>query len=206
MDIKYYGKHDAPGGKQDMETFERLDNENKIRICWGYSKEIVLDKLKLNNLLFNNDTWNENADYTEIKNTIQGSYDNISEIHLKKNNLMQFWLDISAPPKSLMYIRGKKGKLNKAYIVETVDNNIIFENNRMFRKVNIISKDIDDIYENDKIYPNRSSIWILKKEEEIKLIKEIYKNSELKKLKKLEEDEINQIKIKYERLRNKIDK
>ena len=38
---------------------------------------------------------------------------------------MQFWLDISAPPKSLMYIRGKKGKLNKAYIVETVDNNII---------------------------------------------------------------------------------
>ena len=94
----------------------------------------------LNNLLFNNDTWNENADYTEIKNTIQGSYDNISEIHLKKNNLMQFWLDISAPPKSLMYIRGKKGKLNKAYIVETVDNNIIFENNRMFRKVNIISK------------------------------------------------------------------
>ena len=105
-----------------------------------------------------------------------------------------------------MYIRGKKGKLNKAYIVETVDNNIIFENNRMFRKVNIISKDIDDIYKDDKIYPNRSSIWILKKEEEIKLIKEIYKNSELKKLKKLEEDEINQIKIKYERLRNKIDK
>ena len=51
MNMKCYGKHDAPGGKQDMETFNRLDNENKIRICWGYSEKIILDKLKLNKLL-----------------------------------------------------------------------------------------------------------------------------------------------------------
>ena len=72
----------------------------------------------------------------------------------------------------------------------------------MFRKVKIISKVSEEVY--DKIYPYRSSIWILKKDEEINLLKDIYKSSELKRLKELEEDEINQIKIKYESLREKI--
>ena len=200
--MNIYAKHDAPGGIQDIKIFERLTNENKTRISWGYKEQSVIDNLRSNNLLFNNGKWNENANYTDIKNTIQGSYDNISEEHLKKNHLMQFWREISIPSNSLIYIRGKTGKLNEGYIVKTLDTNIIIENNEMFRKVKIISKVSEEVYKN--IYHKRSSIWILKKNEEINLIKDIYKSSELKRLKELEEDEIKQIKIKYESLREEI--
>ena len=170
--MNIYAKHDAPGGIQDIKIFERLTNENKTRISWGYKEQSVIDNLRSNNLLFNNGKWNENANYIDIKNTIQGSYENISEEHLKKNNLMQFWREISIPSNSLIYIRGKTGKLNEGYIVKTLDTNIIIENNEMFRKVKIISKVTEEVYK--IIYPNRSSIYILKKEEEINLIKDIY--------------------------------
>ena len=65
---KYYCKHDAPGGNQDMKCFEKLLKTGYSAISWNFPDLYIIDKIKDNPNFYNkrNETFNTKVKLDEL--------------------------------------------------------------------------------------------------------------------------------------------
>lgn len=197
MSIKYYCKHVAPGGLQDMNCFNKLLKTGFSAISWNLPDIYIIDKIKNDSRFFNKmkNTFNIKI---SLKELIQFIKENLSEEaiqylienyrakdindkkikHFSSRAIGQFWIDVSMPVNSILFIRGKKD-LPEGYIVKCITNNIQYvpyplfydskhNNYIMIKKYKIIKKMTDDSFR--KFIQTPASIYQIKKKENISII------------------------------------
>ena len=143
-EISYYGIHDAPGGKQIQNLLGDVfcvGEETEFRLCWsflnpwfetklmelglldenGYKKNPVeLHNGCLRQLLIDYKTYCENSDDMLDYLSVNIDYLIRSSIRLK-----QAWMAISTKKGDIVYVRGKKGKLDEGWLFEVQDSSNI---------------------------------------------------------------------------------
>lgn len=170
-----YGMHDAPSGIQNMFVFKNLDGEDLkendtkyIQLPWSsLNPNVIVD--------FNKEFQNRNGSYkknieigkykdflTKKKNTIDiYSTHYVDNIISSNTKLRQSYIGISLEVGDYIYIRGKKGKLNKAWVFQVLEEELNFKKNNgkwiTQKKMRAIKEISNETYE--KIHAQRASIW-----------------------------------------------
>lgn len=138
-----YIKHDSPGGIQDMNTFKRLNDTNRVRICWHFPDKFLIIKIKLQKEFFELNKFKYKCNMNNLKNFILANLTKNAKKNLRKHynttnletilhfklcNLRQFWMDVCTPVGSYIYLRGKKNKLPEGYLLKVITNEIEYDN------------------------------------------------------------------------------
>ena len=147
--MAFYGMHDAPGGKQQTNTF--LNNEGMplkvgdkkdFLIPWYFLNPFSEETLYRNGFL-TNDGYSQNPDLDVLKGIIQDANNFISESPVNRkwikgknsssfsgyidtilnspNKLRQAYMAISMRAGDYIYIRGKRGIINQGWIFKIND-------------------------------------------------------------------------------------
>ena len=165
----YYGMHDAPGGRQSMDSFQRPDGTplqpgdmKSFLTPWGLLNPF-LEAMMLKEGFIIDGKFTKNPDYGKLEEllkrnirylttcpTLERWHNNGNKLLNSRNKLTQAYNVISMEPGDRVYVRGKKGFLNEGYLFEVVDTNLeyIFKNEKYWSmiKLRTLCKVSDDIY------------------------------------------------------------
>ena len=144
-------KHDSPGGIQDPDTFNRLNENGFVTLCWHFPCNDILHKIKNDGRFFKRGIYNLDIDIQKLiefikenlsekgKNILLQNY-NVTDIndekisHFKPCNIRQFWKDLSLPINTKIYLLGKKNDLPEGYIIENITNDVYCVPNSIYKK------------------------------------------------------------------------
>ena len=195
--MNFVCKHDAPGGTQDPNTFKRLYKNSRVRICWLFPDVELITKIKSDRRFYEKNQFIQKINIEELKEFIKKNlslngkqtmvnhfgathFNDDKVLNMKNGCLQQFWRDLSLPIGTIMYIRGKSGKLNEGCLVQIISSEIEFIPKSeydyvdcdypyvMCRNVNVIGKVSTTTYE--RIQGIRRSIWNIKTKDEKELL------------------------------------
>tara|TARA_B100001093_G_scaffold442307_1_gene443959 strand:- start:169 stop:753 length:585 start_codon:yes stop_codon:yes gene_type:complete len=188
---RYYGMHDAPGGRQKHDSFQRIDgtplqpgDEKKFNIPWGFLNP-YLEAMMLKEGFIIDGEYTQTPDYKKLDEILKR---NIR--YLKSNPMLERWLNneehvvnsrnklnqaykaISMKAGDIVYVRGKKGILSEGWLFEVIDMNIeyILKNNKY--EPNIKFKTICKVSNDNylKIQALRASFWNINDSNEREII------------------------------------
>ena len=191
----YYGMHDAPGGKQNPESFRHKDgtvlcvgDETEFVLCWSFLNPWFQNKLlevglldengyKTNPVELYNGTLRQilidyKTEYESNEEHVSEYYEkNVDELILSPIRLKQAWMAISTKKGDIVYVRGKKGKLNEGWLFEVQDSSKINyikpqkdgHKSRSTKTFKVIKKVSNEVYES--LPWKRASMWELNQNE-----------------------------------------
>ena len=183
--------HDAPGGKQNMKTFEYLNEYHRIIMPWGFLNPVLEQKIRENEEFYNQEenTFIQNCNLNNLIIFIkqQESFESTEYMNTLLNNIRNFrqpWYFLCLKNEDYIYLRGKKTFVNEGWIVKIINSGKIdyipsdIYNKELdieeydylpSMKVKIIGKVSDDTYK--KISGNPSSLWKIRKPEYIEILR-----------------------------------
>ena len=188
---QYVGMHDAPGGKQSTDCFQRPDGTplqpgdvKAFLTPWAFMNPYI-EAMMLKEGFIEDGEYTQSPDYDKLvdilKRNIRYLKSNpmlerwlINEDHLVKsrNKLTQAYKAISMKPGDIVYVRGKKGIVSEGWLFEVVDTNIEYDFTRNkywpLIRLKTICKVSNDNYL--KIHAQRASFWSINSANEQEII------------------------------------
>ncbi len=188
---KYFGMHDAPGGKQSTDCFQRPDGTplqpgdvKAFLTPWAFMNPYI-EAMMLKEGFIEDGEYTQSPDYDKLvdilKRNIRYLKSNpmlerwlINEDHLVKsrNKLTQAYKAISMKPGDIVYVRGKKGIVSEGWLFEVVNTNIEYDftGNKYCPIIKLITicKVSNDNYL--KIHAQRASFWSINNANEQEII------------------------------------
>ena len=161
--------HDAPGGKQSMDSFQLPDGtplqpgDMKSFITPWSLMNPFLEAMMLKEGFIQDSKYTQNPDYEKLEELLKRNvrylktspilerwHNNGDYLLDSRNKLTQAYNVISMEPGDKVYVRGKKGFINEGYLFEVVDTNLeyILKNEKYWPiiKLRTLCKVSDDIY------------------------------------------------------------
>ena len=193
--MTFYGMHDAPSTKQNLNTFKKKDGTriqkddiHIINMPYGFMNPFLEKKLYENGFYNKKDSsYEKEIDIKRLQELIIENKDELENIEilkkwLKSHNIESFMKSIIKIKQAYMFMtlkeddylvmRGKKSMLKEAYVFQVIKRGLIQYNkdHEPYMTFKVICQVPYDIY--DKLEPRRASFWKLA-ERDFKEIKEL---------------------------------
>ena len=190
----YYGMHDAPGGRQSMDCFQRPDGTplqpgdmKSFLTPWAFVNHYI-EALMLKEGFIVDGEYTQTPDYEKLKELLKRNIRYLksnpvlerwllNEDHLvnSRNKLTQAYKSISMKPGDMVYVRGKKGIISEGWLFEVINTNIeyIFKDNKYWPMIKF--KSVCKVSNDDylKIHAKRASFWTINNPDEQALLAEL---------------------------------
>ena len=190
----YYGMHDAPGGRQSMDCFQRPDGTplqpgdmKSYLTPWGLLNPFLEELMHDEGFIVDGE-YTQTPDYEKLKELLERN-----KRHLKSNPTLEKWFTngdklisskirltqaynvISMKPGDKVYVRGKKKIINEGWLFEVVNNDIEYKfiNGKYWPSIKF--KTLGKVSNQDylKIHAQPSSFWTINNPDEQAFLAEL---------------------------------
>ena len=182
--MTFYGMHDAPSTKQNLNSFKKKDGSriqkgdiHDIMMPWGFMNPFLEKRLYENNFYCQKSKcYKKEIDIKKLQEFIRENKEELEDIPILKKwlknhdiegfiksskKIKQAYMFMSLQTDDYLVIRGKKGVLEEAYIFQVVEQGLLkyTEDCKPYMTFKVVCQVPYEIY--DKLEPRRSSLWKL---------------------------------------------
>ena len=186
--MEIYGMHDAPGGVQNMKSFEYLEKYSRINMPKNFLDPVLDIKLRNERDFYNKEqgTFIHNCNITNLIQFIKENCEMTDYMSRRLENVKGFkiaWEFLCLKNETYIYLRGKKKFLEEGWIAKVINSgkidyipqDIYYGDNSLegyvhSMKFKVIGKVSNDTYL--KIKSNPKSLWRIAKTEFIDILGE----------------------------------
>ena len=195
--MTFYGMHDAPSTKQNLNTFKKKDgtriqtgDTHDIMMPWGFMNPFLEKKLYENSFYcMDSKCYKKEINIKKLQEFVKENKEELENIPILKKwlknhdiegfiqsskKMKQSYMFMSLNNDDYLVIRGKKSILQEAYVFQVIEQGLLryTEDCKPYMTFRVVCKVPFEIY--DKLEARRSSFWKLLPRD-FKEIKELVK-------------------------------
>lgn len=182
--MTFYGMHDAPGTKQNLNSFKNKDglriqkgDIHDIMMPWGFMNPFLEKKLYENGFYCQKSKcYKKEIDIKKLQEFVKENKKELENISIlkkwlknhniegfieSKKKMRQAYMFMSLCENDYLIIRGKKGILEEAYVFQVIEQGLLkyTEDYKPYMTFKVVCQVPYNVY--DKLEPRRASFWKL---------------------------------------------